>query len=718
MKNYQTSNIRNIVLVGAPGAGKTTLAEAMAFEGKAVDRRGSIENDSTLSDSSELEHYYKRSIYPSLLYAEFNNHKINFIDAPGSDDYCGGVFSAYKVVDTAVMVFNGSAGFEPGGEVQDRYAAIAKKPVIGVINQLDKENANFEGTIEGIREGGKLKPVIVQYPLNPGTEFNTIIDVLTRKMYTFKDENGTVVEADVPASEADKVDELYNNLVEAAAENDEELMEKFFETGELTIDEVRRGMRLGVATRDFMPIFCASAKKCMGIKRLFEFIINVAQSPLEANTLTDVDGNVVKADADAPASLFVYKSAIEHHVGEVTFFRVVSGKVTESMDVTNPKNGNKEKISQIFAPAGKNRVKVTELAAGDLGCTVKLKATKTNDTLAVSGSAAQISPVDFPESRYRAAVRAVEQSDEEKLGEWLNKAKYEDPSYVVEYSKELKQVIVNGQSEMHLNTLKTSIKNAAKIDIEFFAPKIPYRETITKVAVAEYRHKKQSGGAGQFGEVHMIIEPFTEGMPEPSKYKIAGKDLVMNIKDKQEYPLDWGGKLQFYSAIVGGAIDANFMPSILKGIMSKMDEGPLTGSYARDIRVIIFDGKMHPVDSKPIAFEIAGRNAFKIAFRSAGPKIMEPIYDVEVLVPSEDMGDVMSDLNNRRATIMGMHADGAYSRLSARVPLAELYRYSTSLNAMSSGRATYTMKFSAYEQVPSDVQEKLLKEYQDEDKDE
>ncbi len=718
MKNYQTSEIRNIVLVGAPGVGKTTLAEAMAFEGKAVDRRGSIENDSTLSDSSDLEHYYKRSIYPSLFYAEFMNHKINFIDAPGSDDYCGSVFSAYKVTDTAIMVFNAANGFEPIGEVQDRYAAKAGKPVIGVMNQLDKENVSWESAIESIKEGAKLHPVIVQYPLNPGTGFNAIVDVLTNRLYTFKDENGTVVESDVPASEADRFNEYYKHLVEAAAEGEEALMEKYFETGDLTIDEVRRGLRLGAASRTFMPIFCVSAKKCMGIKRLFEFIINVAHNPQDADTLLDVNGNIVKADSSAPASLFVYKSAIEQHVGEVTYFRVVSGKITESLDMVNPRNGNKEKISQIFASVGKNRVKVTELVAGDLGCTVKLKATKTNDTLAVSASAPQISPIDFPEPRYRAAVRAVEQADEEKLGEMLNKAKYEDPSYVIEYSKELKQVIVNGQTEMHLNTLKAYINNTAKIAIEFFAPKIPYRETITKVAVAEYRHKKQSGGAGQFGEVHMVIEPYTEGMPEPGKYKIAGKELVMNIKDKQEYPLEWGGKLQFYSAIVGGAIDANFMPSILKGIMSKMDEGPLTGSYARDIRVIIFDGKMHPVDSKPIAFEIAGRNAFKIAFRNAGPKIMEPIYDVEILVPSDNMGDVMSDLNNRRSTIMGMHSDGKYSRLSARVPLSEMYRYATTLNAITSGRATYTMKFSAYEQVPADVQDKLLKEYQDEDKDE
>ena len=405
-------------------------------------------------------------------------------------------------------------------------------------------------------------------------------------------------------------------------------------------------------------------------------------------------------------------------MGEISYFRVVRGKVTEGMELMNTRTDNKEKISQLFAVAGKSRTKVSEMVAGDIGCTVKLKSTRTGDTLAAVGTHVVVSPMIFPEPRYRAAVRALNQADEEKLGELLNKAKYEDPTLLVEYSKELKQTIIQGQGELHLKLLRDQIVSGSKIDIEYFAPKIPYRETITKTAAADYRHKKQSGGAGQFGEVHLIIEPYYEGMPEPSKYKVDGKELTLNVKNKEEYDLDWGGKLQFYSAVVGGAIDARFMPAILKGIMEKMEEGPLTGSYARDIRVIVYDGKMHPVDSNEISFKLAGRNAFKEAFRKAGPKIMEPIYSVEVLVPTDKMGDVMSDMQNRRAIIEGMSSEGGLDRLSARVPLSELYRYSTTLSSLTNGRATYTMKFASYEQVPSDVQEKLLKAYADTDKDE
>ena len=412
-----------------------------------------------------------------------------------------------------------------------------------------------------------------------------------------------------------------------------------------------------------------------------------------------------------PTVAFVFKSQIEQHIGEITYFRVIRGKITEGMELVNSRTGNKEKLSQLFAVAGKNRIKVTELAAGDIGCTVKLKGTRTNDTLAAAASVVTVEPIVFPEPRYRAAVKAKEQSDEEKLGKLLNDAKYEDPTILVEYSKELKQTIIQGQGEHHLNILKSRLASENKMELEYFAPKIPYRETITKVAQADYRHKKQSGGAGQFGEVHMVIEPYYEGIPEPTRYKVAGKDITVNIKGKEEYDLEWGGKLQFYNSIVGGAIDARFMPAILKGVMEKMDEGPLTGSYARDIRIVVYDGKMHPVDSNEISFKLAARNAFKEAFRNAGPKIMEPIYAVEVLTPSEYRGAVMSDLQNRRAMIAGMESDKGFDRLNALVPLAELYRYSTSLSSLTSGSATYTMKFSSYEQVPADVQDKLLEAY-------
>lgn len=556
MKTYTTHEIKNVVLLGASGSGKTTLAEAMAFDGKVIDRRGSIENDNTLSDYTEVEHLYKRSIYPTILFAEYNGCKLNIIDTPGSDDFCGGLFSAFKVADVGVMLLNAQNGFEVGTEIQARYARAHEKPIIAVINQLDSEKASWENTLESLRVASGVKPVLVQYPVNPGPGFDAFVDVLLMKMYKFKGDTGIREELEIPESEMERARELNQILTEAAAENDESLMELYFDKGVLTQDEMRSGLKLGLAKRDLVPVFCASGKRDIGAKRLMEFIINVAPGPIKAPAFRNVDGGEVPADSKAPTALFVFKSAVEPHLGEMTFFRVVSGRVAEGMELINSKTGNKEKISQLFAVAGKGRVKVTEMEAGDIGCTVKLKGTRTNQTLAAAGSGIEIEPIKFPEPRYRAAVRSVKTGEDEKLGELLNRAHFEDPTILVEYSKELKQTIVQGQGEHHLNILKWQLANQNKIDVEFFAPKIPYRETITKVAAADYRHKKQSGGAGQFGEVWMIIEPYFEGMPDPGKYKVDGKDLVLNIKTKEEVALPWGGKLVFCSAVVGGAIDA------------------------------------------------------------------------------------------------------------------------------------------------------------------
>ena len=711
MKKYPTNEIKNIVLLGASGAGKTTLAEAMAYEGRVVDRRGSVETENTLSDYTDIEHQHRRSIFSTVLYTEFNGYKLNVLDTPGADDFCGALFSSFKVADVGVMLLNAQSGFEVGTEIQARYARRHEKPVIAAVNQLDAEKANWEQTVEELRANSEAPIVVVQYPVNPGPGFDSFVDVLMMKMYRFTGDSGQREELPIPPEEMERARELNKALVEAAAENDEALMELYFEKGTLTQDDMRSGIKLGLAKRDLVPLFCLSAKRDIGVKRLMEFVINVAPGPLKAPNFRLVGGGDVQADAGGPVSIFVFKTAVEPHLGEVAFFRVISGTLTEGMELTNMTTGNREKIGQIFVSAGRNRTKVAELCAGDIGCTVKLRATRVNHTLNGPGAEWRINLIGFPKPRFRTAVRAKNSAEEEKLGELLIRATYEDPSIGVEYSKELRQTILSGQGEHHLNILKAQLAGTHRIEVEYLTPRVPYRETITRTAAAAYRHKKQSGGAGQFGEVALVIEPYTEGMAAPTKYRIDGHELAVNVKSTEEVDLEWGGKLVFCSAIVGGAIDARFLPAIMKGIMEKMEEGPLTGSYARDIRVVVYDGKMHPVDSNEISFKLAGRNAFREAFRGAGAQIMEPIYRVEVLVPSDKLGDVMSDLQNRRAVIEGMTSEKGFETLTARVPLAEMNRYSTSLSSLTAGRATYTMTFDGYEQVPAEVQDKLLKAY-------
>ncbi|MBQ7254336.1 MAG: elongation factor G [Bacteroidales bacterium] len=704
MKNYSTDKIRNVVLLGGTRCGKTTLAETIMFEGKVIDRRGTVEGKNTVSDNTEVEQLFQRSIYSTPFYAEFADHKLNFIDAAGADDFIEGAILGLNVCDSAIMVVNAGAGVEVGTEIHGRYVEQYKKPMLIAVNQLETEKANWENTLDSLHQAFGSKAVPVQFPVNPGMEFNAVVDALKMKMYKFSGEDGKTEECDIPADLADRAEEMHSAIVEMAAESDEALMEKFFEAGELTEEELHAGLNAGFVKGEFYPVFCISGKKDMGVKRMLEFLTEVAPAP--------------KEDAAGKTSLFVYKTALEQHLGDVTYFKVVSGKISEGQDFVNMDNGGKERITTLYAVAGKKKEKVTELVAGDMGCTVKLKAVKTNQTLNTPGYDTAFPPIEFPPAKYRAAIRALDEKDDEKLGEALNRAAAEDPTMRVEYSKELRQTIINGMGEQHINILKWHLNNDYKIDVEFFAPKIPYRETITKVATAEYTHKKQSGGAGQYGRVVMLIEPIVEGVEPTGRFKIDGKDTQLTIKGKEDATLDWGGKFEFVNCVVGGAIDAGFMPAIKKGIMQKMEEGPLTGSYARDIRVYIYDGKMHPVDSKEIAFIIAGRNAFKDAFKKAGPKLLEPIYMVEIMVPGDCTGDVMSDIQNRRGIIEGMGAEKGFQVLRARVPLAELYRYSTTLSSITSGRGTFTMTFIEYQQVPMDVQEKLLKEYEEQQKEE
>ena len=715
MKTYSTKNIRNVVLLGSTKSGKTTLSEAMLYEGKVIDRRGTVEGKNTVSDNAEIEQMNQRSIYATPLYAEFMDTKFNIIDTPGADDFVGGAVSAFKVCDTGVLVVNAQQGVEVGTQIYSRYANEYGIPMIVAVNQLDGEKASWETVLESMKEAFGNKPVVVQYPVNVGPGFDGFIDVLKMKYYHFLDENGKREDLEIPADRLEEAEELRNALIERAAEYDDTLMETFFEQGSLSEDEIRKGLGIGIREGAVMPIFCLSAKKDIGVKRLMEFTIRTAASPAERVGVTK-EGKEIECKQEAPVSLFIYKTAVEQHLGEVAYFKVMSGELTEGMDLENPETGDKERISAIYAVAGKKKEKVTDLVAGDIGCTVKLRAAKTNVTLCAPGSDIAYKDIVFPHYKYRCAVKAKDPKDEEKVSEAMAKISAEDPTYIIEYHKEQKQTILKGMGEQHVNILKWRLQNENKLEIEFSAPKISYRETITKVACADYRHKKQSGGAGQFGEVHLLIAPYQEGVDPGNKFKVDGKEVVLNIKGKEEFDLPWGGKLEYYNCIVGGAIDARFMPAILKGINEKMSEGPLTGSLARDIRVYVYDGKMHPVDSNEISFVLAARNAFKEAFRVAGPKIMEPIYNVEVMTPTEYMGACMSDLQNRRAIIEGMGTDKGFDTIKARVPLAELYRYSTTLSSLSSGSATFTMDFADYQPVPGDVQEKLLKAYLEEEK--
>lgn len=716
MKSYSTKDIRNVVLLGSSRSGKTTLSEAMLFEGKVIDRRGTVEGKNTVSDNTEFEQTNQKSVYSTPLYAEYLNTKINFIDAPGSDDFSGGALAAFKVCESSVLVLNGQQGVEVGSEIFARYADQYKVPFMIAVNQLDHEKANWDLCRTSIQEAFGKKAVFVQVPVGVGADFNGFVDVLSMKYYKFKDANGTREELEIPADHADEAEELHQELMEKAAEGDDALMEKFFDTMELSADEIRQGLAAGFKKGEVIPVLVLSAKNDIGVKRLMEILIQVAPSP-EGTSQKTVDGGELACKADGPVSIFIYKTAVEQHLGEVSYFKVMSGTLTEGADLVNPETGNGERLSAIYAVAGAKKEKVASISAGDIGCTMKLKAGKTNVTLAAPGQEA-ICHMVFPDAKYRCAVKALDKNDEAKVGDALNKIAAQDPTITVEYSKELRQTILSGMGEQHINLVKWRVNNEFKLQIELYAPKVPYRETITKIATAQYRHKKQSGGAGQFGEVHLLVCPYVEGQEAPKNFKIDGKDTVFNFKSQDISELEWGGRLEFYNCVVGGSIDLGFMPAILKGIKSKMEEGPLTGSYARDIRVYVYDGKMHPVDSKEIAFIIAGRNAFKEAFRNAGPKILEPIYDVDILTPNDYVGPCMSDLNGRRGMIINQDMEKGFTVLHARVPLAELYRYSTTLSSLTGGAATFTMKFAEYQPVPADVQTKLLAEYAAQEKDE
>lgn len=715
MKVYNSHEIKNIALLGNDGSGKTTLTEALLFESGQIKRRGRITAKNTVSDYFLVEQDYGYSVFSTVFHTEWNGKKLNIIDCPGSDDFVGAALTALNVTDTAMLLINGLFGPEVGTQNHFRYTEKLHKPVIFLVNQLDAEGCDYDAVVEDLQSIYGQKVVPVQYPVETGEKFNSLIDVILMKKLTWSAEGGEPTIEEIPAEEKDKAEAMHKALVEAAAENDEGLMEKFFETEHLTEDEMREGIRKGLVTRSIFPVFCVCASKNMGVGRLMEFLGNVVPFVDEMPAVHNTRGEEVKPDPNGPTSIYFFKTGVEPHIGEVQYFKVMSGTVHEGDDLANADRGSKERMAQLFVCSGANREKVEQLQAGDIGCTVKLKDVRTGNTLNTKDCENRFNFIKYPNPKYTRAIRAVNEADTEKMMSALNRMRQEDPTWEVEQSKELRQILVHGQGEFHLRTLKWRLENLDKIAVEFYEQRIPYRETITKAARADYRHKKQSGGAGQFGEVHLVIEPYSDGMPDPVVYKFGGQEIRVNIKGKEEIPLEWGGKLVFINSVVGGAIDARFMPAILKGIMSRMEQGPLTGSYARDVRVVVYDGKMHPVDSNELSFMLAGRNAFSQAFKDAAPKILEPIYDVEVFVPADKMGDVMSDLQGRRGLIVGMSSENGYEKLQAKVPLKEMSNYSTSLSSLTGGRASFIMKFASYELVPGDLQKKLIEEHEQED---
>jgi elongation factor G len=700
MKVYDDKHIKNIVLLGSPKSGKTLLAEDMLFEAGITHRRGTIEGKNTISDCHEIEQERGNSVFATVLHTEWHDYKINIIDTPGFDDFAGEMISSLRVADTCVVAINAQHGAEVGTDLIWNYVQQFNKPVIFAINQIDHPKADFEKSLASLQEHYGHAVTQMQYPVNQGDGFNSIIDLLKMTLYKFPAGGGKPEKLPIPESEREKANRLHNELVEKAAENDEKLMEKYFEKGTLDEDELRAGLKLGMVHHDVFPVFVMSARKNMGTGRMMGFIDNVAPSPSEAKPERTSNGKELHYDRSQPAVLFVFKSHIEPNLGKISYFKVMQGEVTGNSELINQQTGAIEKFHQVFIMDGKTRNPIEKLVAGDIGATLKLKDTYTNQTLCAKGFEGAIEPIVFPEPRIRVAVIAQSKNDDEKIGEVLSKIHQEDPTLKMEYSKELKQLILSAQGELHLTVCKWILEHVYKLHIDFVTPRISYRETIRKPSDASYRHKKQSGGAGQFGEVHLKIEPYYEGMPEPADFNIRGKEVI---------DLEWGGKLVFYNCIVGGVIDARFIPSILKGVMEKMEEGPITGSYVRDMRVMVYDGKMHPVDSNDISFKIAGMMAFKDAFLKAEPQLLEPIYDLEIRVPEEIMGDVMGDLQTRRALIMGIDTNGNYQVIKARAPLAELDKYSTSLRSLSQGRASFTQRFSDFAPVPFDLQNKLAK---------
>lgn len=697
-----TQDLRNVVLLGHSGSGKTTLIETMLYEGGVIKRRGTIEGHNTVSDNTDLEHERENTIFSHQMFVNWKNNKINVIDTPGFDDFVGEVVSSLKVADTALIVLNAASGVEVGTELVWEYVEKHRTPAIFVINQMDHPKADYDTTLQQAQERFGSKVVPIQYPLNSGENFNQIIDALRMVMYEFPKSGGKPEKKPIPESELERAKAMHNTLVEIAAENEEGLMEKYFEQGSLGEEELAKGITIALAHQQFFPVFITSGLNDMGSGRVMGFIDDIAPAPSDRPKRIMQDGSEVACDSADATTIFIYKTTSEPQVGMVSYFKVISGTLKSGDELVNAENGETERISQLFVAEGKDRTPVSQLEAGDLGVTVKLKSSHTNNTLNTKGTERKVRAMSFPESRIRKAVFAENTADTEKLFAALHKIQEEDLTLKVEINQETHEAILGGQGQLHIDLVKQRLEKEFGVKMLMKTPKVSYRETITGKANADYRHKKQSGGAGQFGEIHLRVENYYDDMPEPEGVSIRQKEI-------EELP--WGGKLAFYWCIVGGAIDSRYIGAIKKGIMQQMKNGPLTGSPCQNIRVSVYDGKMHSVDSNDISFQLAASGAFKEAFHNAHPQLLEPMYRVEILCPDDATGDVMGDLQTRRAMIAGMDTEGHYQKIIADVPLAEMDDYGSTLRSITGGKAKFTMKFADYQLVPANIQQDLVKKH-------
>lgn len=696
MKVYDPDHIRNVVLVGHQGSGKTMLAEAMLHASGALPRIGSIQEGTTASDYHPSEKERQSSVFTSLMHAEWKGHKINILDTPGYPDFVGEVVAAMKVADTAIYVMNAREGVQVGTELAWSFGEITNTPSMFVINHLDEAESDFRRLVDQIKERFGRGATVVQIAGGGGTR--SIIDVLRMQQLTYPEGQTEPEISDIDAAFREEAEELHQTLVEDIAENDMELMELYFEQGELTEKQMRDGLHTAMLNRELFPIFVTSATEEIGPSRLMSFIDNVCPSPTERPAETDDEA--LPADPDADTVGFIYRTMAEKHVGEYSFCRVYAGTLESGMDLENASTSTTERIGQLYAINGKDRDNVARLPAGDIGALVKLKDTHTNDTLRVKGASVEIPPIEFPAPRYRAAIRPTQEGQEDKLAQGIHQLTDEDPSLVFEHQPHLKQMTLSGQGETHLQIAKYRLSDRFGVDVEFYRPKVAYLETIQSSARSSYRHKKQTGGAGQFADISILVEPLNGDFNPPDDIKVRGEETVET---------DWGTTIHFIDGIVGGVIDMRrFFGAIQKGVLNAMEEGPVAGFPVGDVRVVIYDGGMHPVDSNEAAFKAAAFNVFRNAFRDAHPALLEPIHDLTVTVPEEYTGDVISDLNTRRARIQGIEAEGLFQKIEAQVPEAELYRYSTSLRSITQGRGIHHARFSHYEQMPRNVQEDVV----------